>query len=286
MSTASWIIMAAYMVAGLCSTACGASPLSEAKEAAKNTGPWDAVDALWNDGDLDLACTRCQRLLEDDYTMENAAKLLKFCKDVSASMEPKITRDGPILFEKPSVWSFSRNEDAKAMKIALPDTKEVNKNMAIFDAQKAALQTLLAKVTESRLSNPNDWNKKMKAEAETELRRVANIRRRYVSYMVVSPYLYETHRKAFIARGFFDDSESGLRNAGKVMAKGLSLAWLYQCTDSVKDQYVEVIEYLKANCEEKLWDSILTQTSVIKAIDKTGIKDETATKNNEWLHLP
>lgn len=286
MNSVSWFIVVACTAAVLTPLARGAGALSEATEAVKNTEPWIAVEKLKDDGDLDLACTSAQRLLENDYTLKNADKLLQFCRGVSDVMEPKITRNGPILFDPPSVWSFSRNAEAKAMKIALPTAKEVNKNMAVFDAQKAALKALLAKVTESRISNPNDWNKKMKIDVESELRRVVNIRRRYVSYMVVSPYLYETHRKAFIARGFLDDSESGLRNAGKVMAKGLSLAWLYQCTDSVKDQYVEVIEYLKANCEEMLWNSILTQTSIIKAINETGIKDETATKNNEWLHLP
>lgn len=300
------------MVTALVPMARAASPLADAIEAVRNTEPWTAVETLKEEGDLDLACERARLILESDYSAQNAERLLQLSCYVSESMAAKVTRKGPVLFEKPAFWNkistlevvgtgllftlavpaaiadrdAERNKEAESMEIALPDEGCVNKNMEIFEAQKSALLHLLAKVKASRIDNPNSWNKDMKAKVEAELRRVVDIRRRYVSYMVVSPYLYETHRRAFIARGFYKDDDDRLCEAAKVMAKGLSLAWLYQSADSVKDQYIDVIEYLHANCEEVLWNKILGQTSIIKAIDKTGIKNKDAAMENEWLCLP
>ena len=83
-------------------------------------------------------------------------------------------------------------------------------------------------------------------------------RTRYLSYGVVSPYLYEAHCHLFagISEGVKVSSLNKLyptlgeeqRMEGvKLLAKSCHKDWLYSCDQCVRDQFLEVQKYMKEN---------------------------------------
>ena len=99
-------------------------------------------------------------------------------------------------------------------------------------------------------------------------------RTRYLSYEVVSPYLYEAHANLFV--GIADSWRASSFNKAnpwlvekcktegiKLLAKSCHQKWLYSCSEDVRDQFVEIQKYLKNNageCELEEYKIIMTMS--------------------------
>ena len=214
----------------------------------------------------DLAFQKAQEVINEQFSLELSSEFIKFTYDVVRDLDNKAAiKSTATLFDP----SSSSDESAKSQAIELPDKKEVEKFVESFDAIKSACMSLKNRLEESVKRTPDNQNLNQLTALDSLIEYLVNVRTCYISYNVVSPYLYEAHRQAFIARGFFNDDEDALSDAAKLIGRGLHKTWLTQISGSVQEQYCEVIEYLHANLEEEEWEKLLVETTLVESLDKS-----------------
>ena len=231
----------------------------------------------------DLAFQKAREVISEQFSLELSKEFIDFACDIIYQLEKKtLHRKNATIFDPPSIGFFGigRNEKARKMAIELPDKKEVAKYIKAFDSIRDACLALQQLLQASVKNNPDpDNNVKQLDAIEEVIQYLGDVRTYYVSYNVVSPHLYEAHRIAFIARGFFNDVEDELYRAARLVASGMHHDWIYESTDSVHLQYSEVIDYIKANLSPAQWERVLIETTLIDSPDPSKPRGKKA-----WLN--
>lgn len=145
-------------------------------------------------------------------------------------------------------------------KTTLLSADEAQNELAKFDEMKSVVEKLI-KVVVSRCKIESDdldhYIAVRKSLSSIKARLKAN-RTRFLSYEVVSPYLYEAHCHLFA--GISDDwrissfnqkfpkEVKDFRMKGvKLLAKACHQEWLYSCEQDVRDQFLEIQQFMKRN---------------------------------------
>lgn len=232
----------------------------------------DNFKKLIEKGRYDLAFQQASSILEEYPTEKNVKDFIAITNNlIKSKRQQKITKKSITKFEAPSIWDLDGNEKAAKMGISLPESKEavedIRNTCLTFNAIRDSLNTLKSIMMEKTKDDPNSWQEKTLDPIDATRQSLDLIRKDYISYCIVSPYLYEAHRRAFLARGLINDDEHKVFEAGKLIAKGMHKDWLYEVHESVQDQYITVIRYLKNILSEGEWNELLTITTLTESLD-------------------
>lgn len=181
-----------------------------------------------------------------------------------------------------SGWAVAWGNDAQRVLVAnsyldrskLITAEEAQDELGRFDAVTNVVKDLIA-IIESRCKLDND-----EQDHYVRIKKSINLikgclktkRTRFLSYEVVSPYIFEAHGSLFV--GFSDSWRASSLNKAypelveehkikgiKLLAKSCHQQWLYSCSEDVRDQFVEVQKFMKENigeCEMKEYKVVMT----------------------------
>ena len=228
---------------------------------------------LVKQGRYDLAFQKAGEIMGEQFSLKISEEFISFAFDTICQLEKKaIHKKSATIFNPPPIGflGISRNEEARNMAINLPDKKKVLENVKAFDSIRETCVTL-QKLLETSVKNSPDPQKNLRqlASIEKVIDYLVEVRTSYISYDVVSPHLYEAHRIAFIARGFFNDNEDELFRAARLLASGMHKDWIYETEESVQLQFAEVMDYLKANLSDSEWNRLLVETTLVPSLDES-----------------
>ena len=113
-----------------------------------------------------------------------------------------------------------------------------------------------------------DWNHYIEVKKRTLSsikERLKTNRTRFLSYEVVSPYLYEAHchlfsgiaddwRVSSFNKKYPKDVEAFKTKGVKLLAKACHKDWLYSCSQDVRDQFLEIQRFVKNNVAEREYE--------------------------------
>ena len=164
------------------------------------------------------------------------------------------------------------NEKLGVTSLISADTAQ--KELVRFDAVKNAVGALYDVVyTRCKIEGGDrDYYLGIRKHLCSVKERLKEIRTRYLSYEVVSPYLYEAHAHLFAGisdswrvssfnRMYPELVEKYKIEGVKLLAKSCHQQWLYSCSEDVRDQFVEVQKFMKENigeCEMKEYKVVMT----------------------------
>ena len=162
---------------------------------------------------------------------------------------------------------------------------EAQKELARFDAVKSVVEKL-SKVVDSRCkieSDDLDHYIAVRKSLSSIKARLKASRTRYLSYEVVSPYLYEAHCHLFA--GISDDwrvssfdkkypeEVKDYRMKGvKLLAKACHKEWLYSCSEDVRDQFLEIQQFIKRNVAKEEYEEYKTIMTVDDCNDPSKVR--------------
>ena len=144
---------------------------------------------------------------------------------------------------------------------------EAQKELDRYDAVKRVVDELNRVVVLRIKSADEDMDHYIgvKKRLSSIKRRLKTNRTRYLSYEVVSPYLYEAHCHLFV--GISDDWRKSSVNTAhpalvedcktkgvKLLAKACHKEWLYSCSQDVRDQFLEIQRFMKENVAEREYE--------------------------------
>lgn len=225
----------------------------------------NAIQELLRHQRFDLALERALDEVSANFTEENGWQLMRCNRAITDEMVKRTPIRNLTLFDVDNM----DDEKAKRDEIVLPTKQQVEKDIKVFEAQKKVLSHFAEQLNRSVKDSPLDWKMKLLESVEANLINIANIRGQYISYNVISPHLYEAHRIAYIARGFWNDDEVELRRAAEVAAKGCHKTWLLQSTPLTRWQFRMVMQYLRANLSETEWEMIKADTTLVDSLDES-----------------
>lgn len=229
--------------------------------------PKNAVPKLMLRNQYRLALQKAIKHVENERSPESCRFLLQTNREISANMIYRVKLRNITRFNV----RMSKDE-ARKLKISLPNDRDVHETMAIFEAQKKALLFLKHYIDSACSDFPSEENYQLKEMLGEQMVNVANIRGQYLSYNVVSPYLCDATRVAHIAKGYpcwMPDDEIGLERAARIAAKAIHKEWLYQVDESCVNQYLNLVVYIKNSLSKDEWDHILSVTSLVESLDKS-----------------
>lgn len=235
-------------------------------------------------GEYKLAFEKARAAIEEEFSYELVDDFIQFSYDVlqKVKVEVKI-KEQPILFlpkhKKRREFNYNwkralllgdltsgidiitHEEEQKT--VTLPDEREVAKYIEGYDAIRDAC-LLLERMLESIVKKePNDSNMKCLDRTRSLIQQLKEDRTSYLSYNVISSHLCEAHRKAYNAEPYIGNTdEKEIREAAKIVARGLHKDWLDQSSPRVRDQYMDVIKYLKNCVSSDVWEEIKTVTTL------------------------
>lgn len=161
---------------------------------------------------------------------------------------------------------------------------EAQEELARFDAVKSVVEKLI-KVVVSRCkieSDDQDHYIAVGKSLSSIKARLKASRTRYLSYEVVSPYLYEAHchlfagisadwRVSSLNQKYPGAVEVYKRKGVKLLAKACHKEWLYSCSQDVRDQFLEIWKFLKRNLSEKEYEEYKVITTLSDSIDPSKV---------------
>lgn len=191
-------------------------------------------------------------------------EFLKETADVASALAPV---GGSLLMELASAGVSWKNDAQRVIvansyldKTTLLSADEAQNELALFDDVKSVVEKLIKVVVSHCKIESDDLDHYIavrKSLSSIKARLKAN-RTRFLSYEVVSPYLYEAHCHLFA--GISDDwrvssfnqkfpkEVKELRKKGvKLLAKACHKEWLYSCEQDVRDQFLEIQQFMKRN---------------------------------------
>lgn len=238
-------------------------PVDQAIEIEKSRIDSKAIQTMMDSGEYALALERAHDELNHDFGEEKCKQILACSSAILALQKQKIRYTYLSEFDLRDMNEERAERDAKI----LPSKEEVGKIMDLYDRQKRVLKQFEKQLETTYKDSPLAWKKKNLDLVRKQISELKESRDTFLSYNVVSLYLYEAHRLCYIARGFWNDDEEGIRHAAEVMARGAHKEWLSQSNKYVRWQYRVVLQYLKENCSESEWEQILLDTTLTDSID-------------------
>ena len=193
-----------------------------------------------------------------------------------------------------SRWAIEWGNDAQRVVVInrflnqtpLMSADEAQKEIARFDAVKKVVEEV-RKVVASRCiieSKEHAHYVKVKQKLDSIKQRLKNNRTRFLSYEVVSPYLYQAHCHMFagtdadarissVNRRFKDEEIKGYRTEGvKLLAKACHKEWLYSCSQDVREQFIEVQQYMKENVQEREYEEYKVIQTLTDCIEPSKVR--------------
>ena len=170
-------------------------------------------------------------------------------------------------------------------KTPLMSAETAQEELARFDAVKNLTETL-DKVVLSRCKiDGKDWNHyiNQKKKLSSIKKNIKANRTRFLSYEVVSPYLYEAHCHLFA--GISDSAKVSSFNQKcpervkeyrmkgiKLLANACHNEWLYSCSQDVRDQFIEIQKFMKWNVSEKEYEEFKIITTLSDCNDPNKVR--------------
>ena len=170
-------------------------------------------------------------------------------------------------------------------KTNLMSADEAQKELVRFDAVKSVVEKLSGVVVSRCKIESDDLDHYIavrKSLSSIKARLKAN-RTRFLSYEVVSPYLYEAHCHLFA--GISDDwrvssfnheypkEVKDYRMKGvKLLAKACHKEWLYMCSEDVRDQFLEIQQFMKKNVQKEEYEEYKVITTLSDCNDPNKVR--------------
>lgn len=239
--------------------------------------PQEVIKRLINANEYSVALARAKTEVQNDFTIENIELLLSVNQEVSEKMLRRFRKRDLTVFD----YDHMTDKKAEGLKIEQPKEEEVLANIKIFSAQRDTLEFVIAGLDKMLEASANERHLKLKRDAEQELNKVANFRTQYISYNVISPYLCEAYRTAYIARGFWNDDEEKLLEAAKLVAKGCHHDWIYESTEKTQKQFITVVAYIKHNMSADEWEQAKAYTTLTPSLDPSKMRGPRHWLNNK-----
>lgn len=248
--------------------------------------------ALAKRGEYKLAFEKARSVIEEEFSYKLVDDFIQFSYDVLQEVKKEVKiKEQPILFlpkhkkrreitynDGEKVWVkvikiilipewevvpkwITHEEESKT--VTLPDEREVAKYIEGYDAIRDAcllLEKMLGSIVKKE---PNESNMNYLYRTRSLIQQLKEDRTSYLSYNVISPHLCEAHRMAYNAKPYIGNTEEKeIQEAAKIVARGLHKDWIYQSSDRVRDQYIDVIKYLKNSVSGDVWEEILAVTTL------------------------
>lgn len=248
-------------------------------------------------GEYKLAFEKARSVIEEEFSYKLVDDFIQFSYDVLQEVKKEVKiKEQPILFlpkhkkrreityivdEESIMWQYIKlsrfvvtssavglvpkwiTHEEEQKTVTLPDEREVAKYIEGYDAIRDAC-LLLERMLESIVKEePNDSNMNYLDRTRSLIQQLKEDRTSYLSYNVISPHLCEAHRMAYNAKPYIGNTEEKeIQEAAKIVARGLHKDWIYQSSDRVRDQYIDVIKYLKNSVSGDVWEEILVVTTL------------------------
>ena len=145
-------------------------------------------------------------------------------------------------------------------KTTLWSSENIQAELSRFDSAKKIIDALYGVVTTHCKREGEDQGQylEMKNRLVAYKKLIKEKRTHFLSYEVVSPYLYEAHcylfagisdsiRASSFNRMYSAEVEEYKREGIKLLAKACHKDWLYSCAQDVRDQFLEVQKFMKEN---------------------------------------
>lgn len=248
--------------------------------------------ALAKRGEYKLAFEKARAVIEEVFSYELVDDFIQFSYDVLQEVKKEVKiKEQPILFlpkhkKRREItyddgeklwWKLIKNmispgvalvpklitHEEEQKTVTLPDEREVAKYIEGYDAIRDAC-LLLERMLESIVKEePNDSNMNYLDRTRSLIQQLKEDRTSYLSYNVISPHLCEAHRMAYNAKPYIGNTdEKEIREAAKIVARGLHKDWLDQSSPRVREIYMDVIKYLKDCVDTDVWEEIKAVTSL------------------------
>ncbi len=158
-------------------------------------------------------------------------------------------------------------KEAEGLAIQLPSSDKVKSIIESLESQKVAIVSLIDQLDASMVQEFSPWKQKLYKEAVAFKKELKKVRTRYLSYNVMSPHLFEAHRKGFIAS--LEGDKRGYDEALKVVARGMNAQFLYQAAEDVIEQYFDVILFIKNKMDGEQWNEAKQRMNLVESLDKS-----------------
>lgn len=183
----------------------------------------------------------------------------------------------------------SRGNPSKIEKIniELVDSKEAEKVMEEYDLLASVIVALINKL-KKHVTNPlepannDDIYLEAKNNSVKLLNQIKAERTRYLSYTIISPYLFESNRLLFFADRSLSTLEpknkDKLDKAVKMLATACHKNWLMESTQKTREQFIAVQRELKSIAGTAEMEEYKVITTLSDTLDSTH-----ATGANAWI---
>ena len=183
----------------------------------------------------------------------------------------------------------SRDNPSKIEKIniELVDSKEAEKVMEEYDLLASVIVALINKLEKHITNSPGLANNlsiyvESKRNSEKLLNQIKAERTRYLSYTIISPYLFESNRLLFFADWSLSTLEpknkDKLDKAVKMLATACHKNWLMESTQKTRDQFIAVQRELKSIAGTAEMEEYKVITTLSDTLDQTH-----PTGANAWI---
>ena len=278
-----------------------------------------ASKKLEDRGEFALAAEMLVENLKEGYSYQNCQLLIDFNQRVLAKLSPEITKTTPTLFVPPEkdgfwkrnksgwkttvctlvidigmmgfvanqVWLNKKATDAqraavKNLKNDLPNLEKVQLVLENYDIVKSVIVYLEKTLKAEIKKNPDTMDSTLSQLqiVREQKNLLKGNRTKYLSYVVISPYLWEAERQIFLADNDylalkFRDKEN-LDDAVHFLAKACHKEWLYQSSEDVRQQFESAQRALKQVASKTELDDYKVVTTLADSLDPSKKRGEDA----------
>ena len=164
-------------------------------------------------------------------------------------------------------------QSAVVQEFVLVDKEQSNEIIAQYDTLHDSLQEYLDLLLKSYSVNDIEDVKQhyftIRDRAESLKKKVKDSRCNYVSYQVISPALAEISKEHYIAtfKWLGLDDKQIIKDAVIHLAHSFHNEWIFESTEEVRLQFIEVVKSLKNDVGKAEWEELKTVTTLVDSND-------------------